>query len=68
MQTQFQLAFNWHSDVHLLEIPTTQEPSSQAAMFLFAIESCEHQVNRLERFCMRFGPAEGSTGDGRFSK
>ena len=55
--------------VHLLEMLTTQEPSSQAAVVFFATESCEHQVNRLECFCVRLGPAEGSAGpgDGRFS-
>ena len=67
MQIHFQLAFNLHSDVHLLEMLTAQEPASQAAMFLFAIESCEHQADRLECFCVRLGPAEDSTGDGRFS-
>ena len=45
---------------------TTQEPSSQVAVFLLIVESCEHQVERLEHFCMSLGPAEGSTGDKKF--
>ena len=54
--------------MRLLETLTTREPSSQAAAFLFVIESCEHQVERLECFCVSLGPAEGSTGDGRIQQ
>ena len=48
----FQIGFDQHSDVHLLEIKmlTVQEPCLQTAMFPLLQKSCEHQAERLECF------------------
>ena len=55
------LAFDYHSDMYLLEMLTAWEhPSLQVAVFRFIV-SCEHQVERLDCFCMSLGLAEGST-------
>ena len=38
------------------------QPSLNVAAFHFVVESCEHQVQRLELFYTSLGPAEGSLG------
>ena len=42
IQVRFWLAFDYYSDVHLLEMQTAQEPSLQVAAFCFIAESHEH--------------------------
>lgn len=39
--------------------------SSKVVMFLFVLNSCEHQAKRLEYFCVSLDSAKGSTGDRR---
>ena len=48
MQVHFRLAFDQHSDVHSLEMLTTQEPSSRCASFYKTIKT---KWERLEYFC-----------------
>jgi len=45
IQVRFWLAFDYYSDMHLLEMLTAQEPSLQMAAFCFIAESHE------QRFC-----------------